>query len=101
MRNKKKLLTGAASLLVLGLLKGGDKYGWEILSMLEAASDKTFRMREGTLYPVLHRLEYRRLVSAYEGKNDRGRFCRFYHLTNKGSARLSKNQSIKNLKGEP
>ena len=46
-----------SSLLVLSLLRDQDRYGYEMISELERRSDHTFQMKEGTLYPVLKKLE--------------------------------------------
>ena len=53
----KNLLSGSTTLLVLSLLSSGDKYGYEMIAELEARSDHTFTLKEGTLYPILHTLE--------------------------------------------
>ena len=45
------------SLLVLSLLQGQDLYGYQMITELERRSDHTFQMKEGTLYPVLKKLE--------------------------------------------
>ena len=49
----KNLLSGSTTLLVLSLLSSGDKYGYEMIAELEARSDHTFTLKEGTLYPML------------------------------------------------
>ena len=56
----KNLLSGSTTLLVLSLLSSGDKYGYEMIAELEARSDHTFTLKEGTLYPILHTLEKER-----------------------------------------
>lgn len=51
MKIEKSLLSGSTSLLVLSLLKDGDKYGYEMIEELAKRSDDTFLLKEGTLYP--------------------------------------------------
>ena len=46
-----------SSLPLLSLLRDQDRYGYEMISELERRSDHTFQMKEGTLYPVLKKLE--------------------------------------------
>ena len=46
-----------SSLPLLSLLRDQDRYGYEMISELERQSDHTFQMKEGTLYPVLKKLE--------------------------------------------
>ena len=57
MKVDKSLITGSTTMLVLSLLKDGDKYGYEMIKELEKKSDETFSLKEGTLYPILHGLE--------------------------------------------
>lgn len=45
------------ALLVLSLLSTEDMYGYQMISRLEQKFDSTFSMQEGTLYPVLRKLE--------------------------------------------
>ena len=51
-------------LLVLSLLSREDMYGYQMIVELERRSDKTFSMKEGTLYPILYRLEDDGLIAA-------------------------------------
>ena len=48
---------GVLELLVLGFICGKPAYGYELLALLDARSDGLFALKEGTLYPVLYRLE--------------------------------------------
>ena len=56
------------SLLVLSLLQGQDLYGYQMITELERRSDHTFQMKEGTLYPVLKKLENSGCLSAYQAE---------------------------------
>lgn len=89
MKIDKSLLSGSTSLLVLSLLRSGDKYGYEMIALLEATSNEVFQMKEGTLYPVLHNLEKQGFVRAYNRERVRSRIRRYYHLTGKGYRRLT------------
>lgn len=84
MKADKSLLTGSATLLVLSLLSGEDKYGYQMIAELEAKSDHTFTMKEGTLYPILHTLEKEGAVRSYEKAAPTGRTRKYYHITKKG-----------------
>ena len=75
-------------LLVMGLLSGGDMYGYQMIVELERRSDGTFSMKEGTLYPVLHGLEQAGFVEAYQQEAPTGRLRKYYHLTRKGGSML-------------
>lgn len=93
MKIDKSLLSGSTSLLVLSLLRSGDKYGYEMISLLEATSNEVFRMKEGTLYPILHNLEKKGFVRAYNQDNGTGRTRRYYQLTDKGAKQLAEEKA--------
>ncbi|WP_366923089.1 helix-turn-helix transcriptional regulator [Metallumcola ferriviriculae] len=89
MKIDKGLLGGSTVLLVLSLLKEGDRYGYEIIKELELRSDKTFQFKEGTLYPVLHRLENKGYVKSYKAKGDTGKERLYYQITGNGKNQLA------------
>jgi len=81
-------VSGSMALLVMKLLEDGDKYGYEMIEELKRRSDNTFHLKAGTLYPLLHGLEEKDLVTAYEGEAAAGKPRRYYHLTKQGRAAL-------------
>ena len=89
MKFEKSLLSGSTPMLVLSLLSDGDKYGYQMVEELAKRSDETFRLKEGTLYPLLHALEKQRLVSSYTMTTDRGRERKYYRLTDMGRRQLA------------
>jgi DNA-binding PadR family transcriptional regulator len=58
----RNLAAGTYDLIVLDVLHDGPSYGYGILKRISAQSKHTLRWHQGTLYPVLHRLEKRGLV---------------------------------------
>ena len=78
---------GGMDMLILHLLAERDMYGYEMVTELASRSNEVFQLKEGTLYPLLHRLEKEGSVSAYEEKKE-GRVRRYYRLTRKGGAKL-------------
>ena len=88
MKIEKSLLSGSTPLLVLSLLKDGDKYGYEMVTELAKRSDNTFQLKEGTLYPLLHTLEKNNFVTAYLKTTPSGRERKYYRLTDAGRAQL-------------
>jgi len=87
------LLRGHLETLVLSALARGEAHGLEVLRRLEEAGCGALRLREGTLYPALYRLENLGLVvAAWEGetKGRRGARRRIYHLTPKGRRALDR-----------
>lgn len=81
---EKNGLAGSTSLLVLSLLRDGDKYGYEMISQLALRSEGVFELKEGTLYPVLHQLEREGSLESYSAQAPSGRTRKYYHLTQKG-----------------
>ena len=52
-----QLKKGVLEMLVLEAVCGGPTYGYELLGRLKDRSDGLFALKEGTLYPILYRLE--------------------------------------------
>lgn len=80
-------LRGHLETMVLSLLEQGETHGFEILRRLEEAGCGALRLKEGTLYPVLYRLERAGLVhAAWEeaGTGRRGPRRRVYRLADRG-----------------
>lgn len=84
MAKEKSPLTGSTTMLVLALLKNREMYGYEIIEELERRSNQVFKLKEGTLYPILHGLEKDRLVTARQAEAPSGRVRRYYRITPKG-----------------
>lgn len=89
----KSLLTGSTKMLVLKLLDGQDMYGYQMINELARRSDRTFELKAGTLYPLLHSLEEKELISSYEKEEETQRPRRYYHLCHKGKKHLAEKQS--------
>jgi PadR family transcriptional regulator PadR len=85
----RELLKGAADTLVLSAFADGDKYGYGIVKELERRSEGYFCLKEGTLYPILHRLEHQGLLAAHWLTMPNGSERRYYALTAKGKRALS------------
>ena len=89
----RSLVSGSMALLVLKLLEERDLYGYEMMETLRARSDDTFHLKAGTLYPLLHGLEEKGLVTAYEREAAAGKPRRYYHLTEAGQAALREKEA--------
>lgn len=89
----KGLVSGSMAMLVLKLLEDGDKYGYQMIEELRRRSDDTFHLKAGTLYPLLHGLEEKGLVTAYEGEAAAGKPRRYYHLTKQGRGALREKET--------
>lgn len=82
-----KLLTGTLEMLMLDVLSQGPSYGYEIVQTVLARSGGHFELKEGSLYPALHRLERQQLLVAYWTEHE-GRRRKYYRLTAAGRKAL-------------
>jgi len=82
------LLQGTLELLVLKTLVSGEKHGYEIAEWIHAASAGALSVEEGALYPALHRLELRGLLTAAWDVSVNNRRAKYYRLTSAGRKRL-------------
>jgi PadR family transcriptional regulator PadR len=85
-------LRGHLETLVLSALRRGDAHGFEILRRLEESGSGALKLKEGSLYPALYRLEAGGMVKAEWEDNATGRRGprrRIYHLTAKGRKRFT------------
>lgn len=79
---------GTLELLILRLLSSGNLNGWDIMQRLQLISGEVLTVTPGALYPALHRLETRRLISAVWRPSDNNRKAKFYGLTTRGRKQL-------------
>lgn len=84
---KGQALKGHLDLLVLAVLAGGPLHGYAVIEELRIRSGDAFDLPEGTLYPVLHRLQQAKLLTSNWNEVD-GRRRRTYQLTRQGRAAL-------------
>jgi len=85
---KSDLPQGTLDLLILKAVGCDPLHGYGIAQRLEQVSRGVVQVPEGSLYPALHRLENRGLLSAEWRKTDTGREAKFYRLTRKGTRQL-------------
>lgn len=84
-----EILKGHLEPLLLGCLVDGDAHGYLIMEKLRERSDGEFDLPEGTIYPILRRLEARGWVSSRWNPGD-GRKRRTYRLTSQGRRELAR-----------
>jgi PadR family transcriptional regulator, regulatory protein PadR len=90
MKLETELMRGAGPAAVLSLLESGEKYGYELVSLLETRSGGTLAMGQSTLYPMLYNLEAQGFIESYWQESTQGRNRKYYRITGKGSERLAK-----------
>jgi PadR family transcriptional regulator len=83
-----ELPQGTLDLLILKTLAPGPRHGWAISERLHQISDATLDIRQGSLYPALHRLERRGWIKPRWGASDNNRRAKYYELTTRGRAQL-------------
>lgn len=83
------LISGSMSMLILRLLSEKDMYGYEMIDTLRKRSENVFELKAGTLYPLLHSLEEKNYLTAYE-QEVLGKVRKYYSITKEGRRFLEK-----------
>ena len=86
---ERELKRGSLELIVLHLLAPGEAYGYEIVSKLTAETNGALEVTDGTLYPVLYRLERAGFVEVRWETPPRGVPRKYYRLTDVGRDELA------------
>ena len=89
----RSLMAGSTGMLLLKLLEGEDLYGYEMIEELRRRSDHTFDLKAGTLYPLLHGLEEKGLITSWVEGTEGNRPRKYYHLTEAGRAALAEKEA--------
>ena len=84
------LLQGTLDLLILRTLALGPMHGWAVAARIQQISQDVFQIKQGALYPALHRLEQQGWLRAEWRKSETGRDAKFYALTRAGRAQLER-----------
>jgi transcriptional regulator len=79
---------GTLDLLILQTLTLGPRHGWSISERIQQVSTDVLRIKQGSLYPALHRLERRGWIKARWGASENNRRAKFYELTVRGRKQL-------------
>ena len=88
----KTLLSGSMTMLLLKLLEEKDMYGYEMIDTLRKKSNNVFELKAGTLYPLLHNMESKGLLTAYE-QEFAGKKRKYYSITKEGKGLLEKKKT--------
>ncbi len=88
------LQKGSAEVLVLAVLDGPQRHGYEIAQLIENRSDGRLKFPAATLYPLLYKLEKRGLVEGRWVEKAGQRRRRFYRLTAAGRAALGERRRL-------
>ena len=81
---RRELLKGSTETLILSLLAGQEMYGYQLAKEMEKKSGGYFHLKEGTLYPALHRLERDGMIEGHWELSQSGQSRRYYHVSTPG-----------------
>jgi PadR family transcriptional regulator PadR len=85
---KIELIPGTLDMLVLRVLNGGPRHGWDIVQRIDLLSSEVLKVEEGSLYPALYRMEEKGWIEAEWGQSENNRRAKFYSLTKAGRKQL-------------
>ena len=80
MKISKELNAASSTAIVLCILQEGESYGYAIAQRIRELSGDEVQWTDGMLYPILHRLEGDRLISARWGESETGRKRKYYRM---------------------
>jgi PadR family transcriptional regulator PadR len=87
-QNRIELLQGTLDMLILKAIALEPEHGWAIAQRIQQVSNNVLTIGQGSLYPALHRLEYKGWIRAQWGASENNRRARFYSLTAAGRKQL-------------
>lgn len=87
MKINKELLKGSTELIVLSILEKENMYGYQMIKELKEESENVFEFQEGTLYPILHKLEEKGWIISYWDETG-GKKRKYYSITKDGKKQL-------------
>ena len=79
---------GTLDLLILRTLALEPQHGWGISERIQQISSNVLKVRQGSLYPALHRLERRGWIRAHWAISENSRRAKYYELTRAGRKQL-------------
>ncbi len=82
------ILQGTLDVLILKTLALKPMHGWGIAQRIQQVSRDVLQVGQGSLYPALHRLEYKGWISSDWGNSENNRRAKFYSLTRTGKKQL-------------
>lgn len=84
----KELIGASATPIILSILKKNESYGYEIIQNIKEISGGKIEYGEGTLYPVLHKLEKKGLIKSSWKIAESGRKRKYYNISTEGEKEL-------------
>jgi len=88
-----KLISGTVEMMILQVLMGEAAYGYKITQEVLEKSKGAFQLKEGSLYPALHRMEEEGMLTAYWVETESGRRRKYYRITPAGREALAEKRA--------
>ena len=89
----KDLVAASTAPLILSILSEGENYGYAIIKRVHELSGGQMKWTDGMLYPVLHRLEKRKLIQSKWRGSETGRKRKYYRIKREGTKALKDQQN--------
>lgn len=100
----KELIGASAVPIILSILDESESYGYEIMQRVKILSEGRIEWKEGSLYPVLHKLEKNGLIKSLWKMAENGRHRKYYAINKKGRKALQDEienwKMVQNMLGE-
>ena len=87
------LLRGHTDTMILRLLSETDRYGYEIVKLINERSKGEYKLKEATMYSSVGRLEADGDIERYWGDESQGGRRKYFKITEKGKATYARNKS--------
>lgn len=100
MELNKELMASSLAPIVLMILRRQESYGYQIIQELREKSGNKLEVAEGTLYPVLKKMEAKDWIEGFWKKSEAGRERKYYQITTKGKQELEEQYSQLNFINE-
>ncbi|HUT24177.1 MAG TPA: PadR family transcriptional regulator [Sumerlaeia bacterium] len=84
-----KLLSGTLDMMILDVVARGPTYGYQMAQTVLLKSDGALELKEGSLYPALHRLERQGMLASHWVDTEDGRRRKYYKITAAGVKALA------------
>lgn len=84
MNINKELVGASTSILILSVIAQSPTYGYHIVKRINKAADGVIAWKEGTVYPVLHKLEKSGYIKSEWLISENGRRRKYYSITGQG-----------------
>jgi PadR family transcriptional regulator, regulatory protein PadR len=84
----KDLIAASSFSIILAILNEGESYGYEIIKSIREKSNGQLEFAEGTLYPILKKMEAENWISSKWKLAENGRERKYYKITGAGKKQL-------------